>query len=282
VVRILVTGARGQLGSDLMALLPGASGFDLDLDVRDRAAVGRAVAELKPELVYNCAADNAVDRAEADPESARAVNALGARNVAEACADAGARLVHFSTNYVFAGDLDRPYVEGDEPGPLGAYARSKLEGERLVLDALAGALVVRTAGLFGVRGAAVKGGSFPERILARARGGEKLRVVADQRLNPTFTGHLAEAVIGYVEQGRSGILHAVAAGCCSYSELATETLRLAGMQAEVEDLNTSELGSSAPRPLNGCLLSVHVAPLPPWREGLAEWWRRGDGTARTR
>jgi dTDP-4-dehydrorhamnose reductase len=217
-----------------------------------------------------------------------AVNAAGAANVAEACAEGGIRLVHYSTNFVFAGDNPEPYSEDDEPRPLGAYARSKLEGERMVLGALPSALILRTAGLFGVRGSAAKGGSFPERMVARAREGQGLRVVADQRLNPTFTGHLAAASIEYVEAGMSGVVHAVAAGCCSFAELTRAALRLAAFDTPVEDVTTAELGAPAPRPLNGCMRSVRVEPLPPWEEGLAEWWaafskrQAGESAARTR
>ena len=132
--------------------------------------------------------------------------------------------------------------------------------------------MVRSSGLFGVRGSAVKGGSFPERIIARARAGEPIRVVSDQRLNPTFTGHLARATLGYVEAGLTGVVHAVAEGCCSFSDLAREALRLAAIDAEVHEITTAELKAPAPRPLNGCLRSVRVEPLPPWRDGLAEGW----------
>src|SRR4029077_11039675 len=149
----------------------------------------------QPSIVFNCAAYNGVDKAETEPELARAVNSQGAFNAAVACQRAGARLVHFSTNFVFDGKLDRPYVESDSPSPLSAYARSKLEGEQRGLEALPSALGIRTAALFGVRGSAIKGGSFPDRIRARAARGEPLRVVADQSINPTFTCLLAAAAL---------------------------------------------------------------------------------------
>jgi len=227
-------------------------------------------------VVFNCAAYNAVDRAETEPEAAMAVNAGGAEAVALACGAVGARLVHFSTNYVFAGDADRPYRESDPSRPLSAYARSKLKGERGVLDALPGALIVRSAGLFGHRGSAAKGGSFPARVLERARRGERLRVVADQRLNPTYTGHLAPAVVDLVGQGLTGVVHLVAEGCCSWHELAVATLALAGLRVEVEAISSEVLGAAAVRPANGCLESVRVGPLAPWSEGLEEWFRAAD------
>jgi dTDP-4-dehydrorhamnose reductase len=273
-VRALITGAAGQLGSDLGLLLPEAVKLDhATLDIRNRAAVAEALDSTRPDVVFNCAAYNAVDAAEDQPEVALNHNALGPSLLAEACRRAGSRLVHFSTNYVFAGDASDPYTEDDPPGPLSAYGMSKLRGEQAAIEALPSVLVIRSAGLFGVRGSAVKGGSFPERVIARARAGEQLRVVCDQRLNPTFTRHLAQAAIAYVEGGMSGVVHAVAEGCCTFSELAREALRLAGIAADVQEITTAELAAKARRPLNGCLASVRVEPLRPWQEGLAEWSR---------
>lgn len=270
-MHVLITGAAGQLGTDLRRLLPTADALDrARLSITDREAVLAAVHG--HDLVFNCAAYNAVDAAESDPGAALAVNAEGPGNLAWACREAGARLVHFSTNYVFDGSGDRPFVEHDAPRPLGAYARSKLEGERRVLEALPSALVVRSSGLFGATGSAVKGGSFPERIVARARDGQPLRVVADQRLNPTYTGDLARAALDLAGQGLEGIVHVVAAGCCSFWDLAVEALRLAGLEADVARVTTPELRLPAPRPLNGCLASDRVTPLRHWREGLADWW----------
>src|SRR4029077_8657765 len=192
----------------------------------------------QPSIVFNCAAYNGVDKAETEPELARAVNSQGAFNAAVACQRAGALVVHFSTNFVFDGTLDRPYVESDSPSPLSAYARSKLEGEERVLETLPGALVIRTAGLFGGRGSAIKGGSFPDRIRARAARGEPLRVVADQRINPTFTGDLAPAAIGLAEAGLSGLVHVVARGCCGWDELARAVLAECHMTAEIESVSS--------------------------------------------
>ena len=156
----MITGAGGQLGVDFQRLLPEAHALDHHrLSITDQEAVLGAVRG--HDLVINCAAYNAVDAAEADPGPAIAVNADGPANLARACRQVGARLVHYSTNYVFDGSAAQPYTEAADPGPLGAYARSKLEGERRVLEALPGALVIRSAGLFGVTGSAIKGGSFP-------------------------------------------------------------------------------------------------------------------------
>ena len=213
-MRFLVTGAGGQLGGDLVDVLPGAVGLTrTQLSVADPDAVREAVAGF--DVVLNCAADNAVDAAESAPERAFGVNAQGAANLALACRQAGVRLVHFSTNFVFDGSGSRPFTEKDEPRPLGAYGRSKLEGERLVQELLPEALIVRSSGLFGSRGSAVKGGSFPERILRRLESGEAVRVVDDQHLNPTYTADLAAGVAALVARGERGVVHLVAEGCCS-------------------------------------------------------------------
>jgi dTDP-4-dehydrorhamnose reductase len=270
-MRFLVTGAGGQLGSDLLDLLPGAVGLTrAQLSVGDRDAVREAVGGF--DVVLNCAADNAVDAAEAAPERAFAVNAEGPGNVAWACREAGARLVHFSTNFVFDGSGSEPFTEEGQPRPLGAYGRSKLAGERLVRERMPDALVVRSSGLFGWRGSAVKGGSFPERILKRVEAAEPVRVVDDQVLNPTYTADLAAGVLDLIDQDVQGVVHLVAGGCCSYWEMAVEATRLAGLSVSVEPISSATLDAAAPRPANGCLRSLRVPSLRPWREGLAAWF----------
>jgi dTDP-4-dehydrorhamnose reductase len=254
-------------------MLPAAAAFDrAELDITDAEAVRAAVAGAS--LVFNCAAYNAVDRAESEPEVAWRVNGEAPGLLAAACRETGARFVHFSTNFVFDGSGSRPWLESDEPRPQGAYARSKREGELRALAELPQALVARTAGVFGRAGAgsAAKGGSFVDRILGRAESGEALRVVDDQRLNPTYAAHLAEAAVAAADAGRSGLLHLVAEGCCSWWELAVEALRATGhADVEVAKVSTAELAAPAPRPLNGCLGSVEWPPLPSWRDGVERW-----------
>jgi dTDP-4-dehydrorhamnose reductase len=273
----LVLGAGGQLGSELARLLGAGSGVaHAEASVTDRGSIDRLIRERRPEIVFNCAAYNAVDRAEMQLDLAFAVNGEGPANVAAACATSGARLVHFSTNFVFDGTLDRPYTESDAPAPLGAYAASKLEGEQRVLERLPGALVIRSSALFGDTGTAVKGGSFPDRILERARRGDPLNVVSDQKVNPTYTGELAPAAIELAASGLEGVVHLVAAGCAGWDEFARAVLEESGVSANVGSILSSDLSSLARRPLNGCLISIRVEALRPWREGLREWSvRRG-------
>jgi len=272
-LRYLITGGSGQLARDLSQRLPESVARSREeLSIADAEQVRRELSRSRPDVVFNCAAYNAVDRAEKEPEVAAAVNAHGATNVARACREVGARLIHFSTNYVFDGMAAQPYLEAAEPRPLSAYGRSKREGEVGVLEVLPSALVIRSSGLFGHGGSAIKGGSLPDRLLARARAGDRLSVVGDQRLNPTFTGHLAEASITAAAAGSTGILHLVAGGCCSYHEFAVELLRVAGLDVPVELAATAPGGTAAVRPRNGCLGSSRAEPLPSWQEGLRAYW----------
>jgi dTDP-4-dehydrorhamnose reductase len=277
-VKAIVLGAAGQLGSALARLIGEDSGVThAEVSVTDQHALDALLNSRSPELVFNCAAYNAVDRAEAERALAYAVNSEGPANVAMSCARHGVRLVHFSTNFVFDGALERPYVETDIPAPLSVYGSSKLEGEQRVLDLLPEALVIRTSAVFGDTGSAVKGGSFPERIVSRARLGLPLRVVADQRVNPTYAGDLAPAAIKLAESRLEGVVHVVAAGCAGWDEFARAALSELGVTAKVEAIVSAELATPAARPLNGCLESSRAAPLRPWREGLHEWAVRRRG-----
>jgi dTDP-4-dehydrorhamnose reductase len=195
------------------------------------------------------------------------------------CARYGIRLVHFSTNFVFDGALKRPYVETDVPAPLSVYGLSKLDGEKHVVDLLPEALVIRTSAVFGDTGSAIKGGSFPERIVERGRRGEPLRVVADQKVNPTYAADLASAAMELAGSRLQGIVHVVANGCAGWDEFARAALAECGVSAEVESTFSSDLASPAARPLNGCLESTRAAALRPWRDGLHEWAVRRAGRA---
>lgn len=265
--RPLVLGAAGQLGSELVRLLGPESGVPhAALSITDAREVDALIGSHRPSVVFNCAAYNAVDKAEAEPEAALKVNRDGAANVAAACARHGAKLVHFSTNFVFDGELGRPYVESDAPRPLGAYGSSKLAGERRVLDADPSALVVRTAAVYGRVGV-----GFPERILERARSRGRLEMVADQRVNPTSAAELAARSVELAGHDLAGLIHVVSEGCCTWYELASAVLDEVGLSVPVVPLTSDRLNAPAKRPANGCLASERVAPLRPWREALHEW-----------
>ena len=277
-MRALIVGSAGQLGRELVSLLADEAVWagDLDeVDVTSRESVASVVGRVRPDVVFNATAYNKVDQAEAEPDRALAVNALGPRWLAMAARDEGALLVHYSTDYVFDGTSDRPYREDDCPHPLGAYGVSKLTGEHLVGAAGAEHLVIRTSGLLGRGGSEQKGGSFADRILARARSGQPLRVVADQKFSPTCAPDLAAASLALVRAGRRGIFHVANAGSCSWHDLAVACLALAGVEAPVEAIASAALALPARRPAYSVLGTARYAglglpPLRPWREALAD------------
>lgn len=273
-MKALVLGAASRLAVELLAQLPDAVGLTREqLSVTDLAGLDRALQEHPADAVFNCAAFDAVDGAESQQDAAYQVNAQGAFNVAIATARRGARLVHFSTNYVFDGKLGRPYVEADDVGPLSVYGKSKLEGEKLVLMTMPGALVLRTSALYGGRADTARW-SFPERILEQARRGERIRVVSDQTVNPTYRPDLAGAAIALAAANLNGVVHAVAAGCCAWDELARAVLAAGGVKAKVEGITSSALAAPAGRPANGCLESTRVPALRSWRHALQDWASR--------
>ena len=277
---VLITGARGQLGSDLAALLAErgevlAAGRE-KLDVTDDAAVAAAMAALSPTLVLNCAAFHNVDVCEREEDRSFEVNARAVKRLAQACDLTGAKLVHFSTNYVFDGTSAEPYDEVDRPSPRSVYAISKLAGEHAALAYAPGALVVRTAGLYGMHGSESKGGNFVTRMLARAREQGNLRMVADQRLTPTFTGDLARAVVEALDADAGGVLHLTNSGECSWHEFTVAIMAVAGIDVPVEAVQTDTGPGQIQRPRNGVLRSVRagslgLAPLRPWSEALSDY-----------
>ena len=278
-MRVAVTGAAGQLGRALVSRLgprTAWSGGRDELDVRDPAAIARVLDRVRPDVVINAAAFNDVDGAEADPAPAMAVNAVGAGHLARACRERGAVLVHVSSDYVFDGAKREPYAEDDCPRPLNAYGVSKLAGCLLVAAAGGPHLIVRTSGVFGPGGNRIKGGSFVERVLARARGGQPLRVVADQVFSPTYAPDLAAALLALVERDARGLIHVTNSGSCSWHELAMAALEIAGMRVSAEAIASRELGAPARRPpysvlANDRARAAGLAPLRPWRDALAEF-----------
>ena len=248
-----------MLGQDVMRVA-GDRGVGLthaELDVTDAAAVADALAGA---TVVNCAAYTDVDGAEADPEAAHAVNELGARNVAEAAA----RVIYVSTDYVFDGAKAGPYVESDPVNPLSAYGRSKLAGERATLTASPHSLIVRTSWLFGAGG-----GNFVETMLRLGEERDELQVVDDQVGSPTFTGHLAHALVELAEGHGHGFLHVAGTGACSWYEFAGAIFERAGVDVELRPCTTDEFPRPARRPANSVLESERGAPeLPTWLDGL--------------
>ena len=274
--RWLVTGAGGMLGTDMVAALTTrgepVTGLDrAGLDVTDARAVSDAIADGRPDVVVNCAAWTAVDDAEASEERALAVNADGAANLAAACAGRGARLVQVSTNYVFAGDGGRPYAETDVPAPRTAYGRTKLAGERAVLERLPGsAYVVRTAWLYGAHGP-----SFVGTMIKLEEGRPTVDVVDDQHGQPTWTVDVAAQIIALVQSAAApGIYHATSSGQTTWFGLAREIFGLLGADpARVRPIPSSAMPRPAPRPAysvlgHGAWAAPRVAPIGQWRPAL--------------
>lgn len=272
-MRILVTGAAGQLGHDLMRVLaPGheVSGVDIgEIDITAEHSVAANLAEHRPELVVNAAAYTNVDGCETEKELAWAVNATGAGNLARACAVAGIPLIHVSTDYVFDGSASEPYREDDPVSPLGEYGKSKLAGEEEIREALDRHLIVRTAWLFGTHG-----GNFVKTMLKLGRERDSLKIVSDQTGCPTYAGHLAEAIRQLAETRLDdpGIYHMVNSGHCTWFDFAAEIFRLAGIEVDLQPTTTAEFGSPAPRPAWSVLANTRAPEigLPAWQEGLVE------------
>lgn len=282
-MKALITGGGGQLAHDL-AVLVGESGkayTHAELDITDAAALDRVFDEIQPDLVFNCAAFHNLDMCEGEPDVAWAVNVRAVRELARR----GARLVHLSTNYVFDGRRDEPYAEQDAPSPRSIYALTKLSGEYAALAYGSDALVVRSSGLYGLQGSASKGGNFVQRMVARAHEHGALGIVADQRLQPTFTADLARAILDAVNAGATGLLHLTATGACSWHEFTTAIMQEAGIDVPVEATTTVIPAGGVDRPLNGVLArsradALGLSPLRPWREALADYMGRA-GLARS-
>ena len=275
-MKVLVTGARGMLGSDLCDVLSNAHevvGIDIeDGDITDPETARRLVTDARAEVVAHCAAYTDVDRSEKEPGKAYRVNADGAGNVAEACGDAGCAMLYLSTDYVFDGKSQRPYREDDAPAPLGVYGASKLEGERRVREATARHFIVRTSWLFGLRGR-----NFVDTIIRLAQDRRSLEVVDDQVGSPTFTRDLSRGLAHVIGSDKFGIYHACNAGTCSWFEFAREILRAWGNAGtEVVPIDSVKLGRPAKRPALSVLdtslfRNTFGFVMPHWKDALTEY-----------
>ncbi len=279
-MRIAVLGAAGQLGRDLCPRLPGEviPLSRADLDLSNASGIASALAAGRPDVLVNCAAYNFVDKAESEPDAAFAVNAWGVRALAQACATAQIKFVHFSTDYVFGLDAIRstPLTENDPPGPVSVYGISKLAGEYLALASAKNSLVIRTCGLYGVHGSGGKGGNFVETMLRVAGLGKPLRVVADQLCTPSYTVDVAEATVALLGSGATGLFQITNAGSCTWHEFATEIFRLAKLKPDLTPVTSAEYVLPARRPpfsvlSNAKLASVGVSMPRAWQNALAAY-----------
>ena len=278
-IRVAVIGSTGQLGTDLVKVLNESGKYQVfpigheRIECSHLTSVQKALEEVRPEVVVNCAAFVRVDECEDKPEEAFRVNALGALCVARCCADLGALCVYISTDYVFDGDKELPYTENDIPRPINVYGNSKLAGEYFVQQVCPRWLIVRMASLFGKAGARGKGGNFVETILSKARAGDQLKVVNDIRMSPTYTLDAARAIEQLLQQRASGLFHLTNQGHCSWYEFARQALELAGIHYNMQPVASVDYPTKAHRPRNSSLTSVKLDSsarelLRPWEEAL--------------
>lgn len=272
-MRVLVTGATGQLGQDVCRVLA-ERGVEYrgigsaQLDITDKAAVYEFVTDCRPDAVIHCAAYTAVDRAEDEAEACFAVNEGGTRNLAEACRAVSAKLLYLSTDYVFPGEGERAYEVSDATGPQNVYGKSKLAGENAVRETLQTYFIVRISWVFGCRG-----NNFVKTMLRLSENHAILRVVDDQVGSPTYTADLAPLLCDMIATERYGVYHATNEGVCSWAEFAREIFRLAGKSVEVVPVTTEAYGAKAPRPRNSRLSKASLdaggfCRLPDWHEAL--------------
>lgn len=270
-MRVLVTGADGQLGRALVPVLADDTvvAAGREVDVGDEPAVAALVAGAEPEVVIHAAAMTDVDACERDPDAAHRTNALGAWWVARACRRVGATMVMISTDHVFAGDLGRPLTEFDPVAPVNAYGRAKAAGEALVRETLPEHHIVRTAWLAGPSTS-----NFVTTMLRLGRSGDPVSVVDDQLGSPTFVDDLAAAIREVAASGRFGTVHRSNAGGCSRFELAAAVFELVGIEVDLRRIGSDQLDRPARRPADARLSNRHaelsgLTPMRPWRDALA-------------
>jgi len=275
-MRVIVIGANGQLGTDLVKVL---DDWDLvplthaDLDICNFVYTRKVVEDTKPDIVINTAAFNRVDDCEEEVSKAFWVNAFAVRNLAKVCAHLDCTLVHISTDYVFGGEKRTPYVEGDLPSPLSVYGTSKLTGEYFVRSICPKHFVVRTSGLYGTAGSRAKGGNFVETMIRLAKEGKPIRVVNDQVLTPTYTMDLAEKIERLMQTNAYGLYHITNSGECTWHEFAEAIFDVLGVNADLKPTTSAEFGAKARRP--GYSVLAHeglresgLDELRPWKEAL--------------
>ena len=282
-MKAVLIGSTGQLGTDIVGVWPGDGRMialtHSDIEVADRSQVFAVLSRHAPDLVVNTAAFHNVDRCEEEADHAFAVNAVGAMNVADACQELGAVLLHVSTDYVFSGGARQPYTESDLPDPVNVYGVSKAAGEQLIRTRHPEHYIVRTSGLYGVAGASGKGGNFVERMLQLARDGKDIHVVDDQVFSPTFTADLAECLFDVAQSGRFGTYHITNGNWCSWYEFAVAIFEMTHTEANLYRTTTSAFGAKAQRPAfsvlaNEALSEAGMNSPRPWPQALAEYLRR--------
>jgi dTDP-4-dehydrorhamnose reductase len=283
--RIVVIGASGQLGSDIMHSFADRKPSGVDhamVDIESGSSISGMLARFKPTLVINTAAYHNVERCETHADRAFAVNAVAVESLAAQCDNAGAALAHISTDYVFEGDARSPYSESAAPNPQSIYGISKYAGELLVRRRTARHFIIRTSGLYGLRGSSTKGYTFIERMLSMALDGKPITVVNDITFSPSYTMHVAKAIRAIVDAGAFGTYHVTNEGACTWYEFATEIFRQAGLEPDAKPVTADAFPTYANRPFYSALEhaamdGLGLPKMPNWREGIADYLAERGG-----
>lgn len=273
---ILVTGATGQLGQDVIKKLkeqkiPCTGIGSQDLDLRNKEGVESYLEQLQPSAVIHCAAYTAVDKAEEEPELCYAVNQQGTEYLARSCGKIGAKFLYISTDYVFSGEGDQPYQVGQPTGPLGVYGASKLAGEEAVKRLLEAYFIVRISWVFGAQG-----NNFVKTMLRLGAERESLSVVDDQVGSPTYTADLADLLCDMIQTEKYGVYHATNEGFCSWADFAQEIMKQAKLPCKIQRISSEDYPTKAKRPQNSRLSKESLgesgfSKLPPWQEALGRF-----------
>jgi dTDP-4-dehydrorhamnose reductase len=280
-MKILLIGANGQLGRDLLKVFQTAGDTVVpvthaQLDVCSETQIAEAMANVKPDLVLNTAAYHRVDECENQSALAFQVNGTAVMNLARASKAAGAALVHYSTDYVFGGyEKGSPYDETDLPAPVNVYGTSKVVGEHLIAAYTDRYFAIRTCGLYGIAGSAGKGGNFVETMLKKAIASDAIRVVDDQILTPTYTVDLAQATRSLILTGKYGLYHISSEGQCSWYEFTRYIFERAGLEAKLSPVKSAEFASPVRRPANSVLSKAKLhsvgVSIPSWKDALPRY-----------
>lgn len=274
-MKILITGSNGMLGHDLIEVLKNKHELVLTtsktLDITDEKGVIKFIVDVDPDIVINSAAYTDVDGCESNPELAYSVNGEGVKNLSLACKEVNCPLVHISTDYIFNGENDKPWVEDDDIGPISVYGKSKLKGEEYIQEILDEYYIVRTAWLYGVNGR-----NFPKTMLELAQNHSEITVVYDEVGTPTYTLDLACGIGQLIESGAYGIYHLTNSGSCSWCEFARYIFEVADVNVNVVPVTAKEFARPAPRPHysvleNGNWIKNGFEPLRNYKEAIKEY-----------
>ena len=284
-MKIVLIGADGQLGTDLLKLLQEKHNkiivplYFPDFDITKPYEAEKILTNIKPEIIINTAAYNLVDEAEVKPLAPFRINAIAVRDLAVICRNIGSTLVHFSTDYVFSGEKKSPYIEEDTPKPISVYGVSKLAGELFIQSILKKYFIVRTCGLYGVAGCWGKGTNFVDTMISKERKGDGLKVVNDQWITPTSTWELAGKVGELCEKDFYGIYHLTNEGYCTWFEFAVAIFSLLKINSKILPVASDSFGSKARRPFYSVLENKKakkngITDFADWKEALRGYLKR--------